>query len=146
MEALGGNEEFSDRFIAQHIAFFYYWLVVGVYFASPAIAYDLNKYVERHAFNTYSEYIKSNAELLKAQPAPLVAKQYYMAEDPYMFDAFQSSVVLSDNKESTVPRRRPKIETLYDVFCNIRDDEAEHAETMQKLQLDVTLASRGKKD
>ena len=38
MEELGGNKEFGDRFIAQHMAFFYYWLVVGVYIAAPAVA------------------------------------------------------------------------------------------------------------
>lgn len=38
MEDLGGNSEFSDRFIAQHIAFFYYWLVVGIYIAAPGVA------------------------------------------------------------------------------------------------------------
>ena len=27
MEDLGGDENFIDRFVAQHIAFVYYWLV-----------------------------------------------------------------------------------------------------------------------
>jgi ubiquinol oxidase len=48
METLGGNERFLDRFVAQHIAFFYYWLVVLLYMAAPAVAYDLNRYRHRH--------------------------------------------------------------------------------------------------
>jgi len=41
------------------------------------------------------------------------------------------------------PRRRPIVKTLYDVFYNIREDEAEHASTMQILQRDSTLRNRG---
>ena len=32
-------------------------------------------------------------------------------------------------------RRRPSIDNLYDVFVNVRDDEAEHMKTMQFCQL-----------
>jgi ubiquinol oxidase len=44
---------------------------------SPAIAYDLNKHVERHAYNTYDEFLKTHGEDLKLQPAPQVAVDYY---------------------------------------------------------------------
>lgn len=30
--------------------------------------------------------------------------------------------------------RRPKVDNLYDVFCNIRDDEAQHVATMEACQ------------
>jgi ubiquinol oxidase len=43
MESLGGNKEFADRFLAQHIAFFYYWLVIAVYITSPAVACKPNQ-------------------------------------------------------------------------------------------------------
>jgi hypothetical protein len=43
-------------------------------------------------------------------------------------------------------KRRPVISNLYDVFCCIRADEAEHAETMGILQRDVCLRSRGRDD
>lgn len=159
MEELGGNREFSDRFIAQHMAFFYYWLVVGVYIAAPAVACealisvstvtlpmplldDLNKNVELHAYNTYRTFIEEHAEELRGIPAPQVAKDYYGDAERYMFDAFQSDRVLGDASGSA-SRRVPVIETLHDVFCNIRDDEMEHADTMRKLQRDVTLSSRG---
>lgn len=73
-----------------------------------------------------------------------------------MFDAFQyrelaastPDIERSDsNLDPSEPvvsgRRRPVVETLYDVFFNIREDEAEHASTMKVLQRDATLRSRG---
>jgi ubiquinol oxidase len=58
--------------------------------------------------------------------APQVAKAYYESADMYVFDEFQTNR----------PRgsRRPRITSLYDVFCNIRDDEAEHVATMSACQ------------
>lgn len=153
MEELGGNKAFADRFVAQHIAFFYYWIVVALYIISPAVAYDLNKHVENHAFDTYSEYVQSNEAELKLLPAPQVAVEYYQSGDLHMFDAFQyhkSFPVMNDPAHllsgEERPVRRPTVETLYDVFCNIRDDEAEHASTMKILQRDVCLRSRGRTD
>lgn len=151
MEELGGNELFVDRFVAQHIAFFYYWLVVALYMTSPAVAYDLNKHVERHAFATYDKFLNDFEDSLKAQPAPSVAVDYYEKGDLYMFDAFQyTSMKKTENEteiqEEEITKRRPVVSNLYDVFYNIRADEAEHADTMQTLQRDVCLRSRGLKD
>lgn len=151
MEELGGNKAFADRFVAQHIAFFYYWIVVALYIISPAVAYDLNKHVENHAFDTYREYVQSNEAELKLLPAPRVAVEYYQSGDLHMFDAFQyhmsfPSRLMTDPAGEERPIRRPTVETLYDVFCNIRDDEAEHASTMKILQRDVCLRSRGRTD
>lgn len=85
-----------------------------------------------------------------------------------MFDAFQYSELsstykpddsgslsasVSSSSSLLVPpadlkqarlRRRPVVESLYDVFFNIREDEAEHASTMRILQQDATLRSRGR--
>ena len=36
-------------------------------------------------------------------------------------------------------RRRPRIDSLYDVFVNVRNDEAEHMKTMQFCQLPGTI-------
>lgn len=145
MEHLGGNDRFIDRFVAQHIAFFYYWIVVFLYIASPAIAYDLNKNVEEHAFMTYDKYLKSHEDYLKSLPAPEVALNYYQNDDLSLFDAFQNfkTIVPSRNSEvSSTTVRRPVISTLYDVFVNIRDDEAEHAKSMAELQRDASLRSK----
>lgn len=147
MESLGGSEKFMDRFVAQHIAFFYYWLVIAVYMASPAIAYDLNKHVEQHAFNTYDEFLQSHGEELKLLPAPQVAIDYYQDGDLALFDAFQNDAFDMTRKEKNnggiAPQpRRPVVNNLYDVFFNIRADEGEHAITMGKLQKDVSRRVR----
>ncbi len=58
----------------------------------------------------------------------------------YLFDEMH---VCSDNsrdgdftldEESGLMKRRPKIESLHDVFLAIRRDELEHVKTMQYLQ------------
>lgn len=43
-----------------------------------------------------------------------------------MFDEFHTT--------TPAERRRPKIDTLYDVFVNIRNDEREHFMTMAEMQ------------
>ena len=58
--------------------------------------------------------------------APAVAKSYYESSDMYVFDEFQTGRVKGS--------RRPHVVTLYDVFCCIRDDEAEHVKTMALCQ------------
>lgn len=121
MEELGGNEQFLDRFLAQHIAFGYYALVAFLYLLNPVEAYNLNQDVEEHAFATYDEYLKENEEELKKLPAPKAAIEYYVDGDMYMFDEFQTECEL----------RRPEINNLYDVFVAIRDDEAAHAKTSE---------------
>ena len=130
MEELGGNDRFFDRFLAQHIAFGYYAVVILLYLINPVEAYNLNEDVEEHAFSTYDEYLRENEEKLKALPAPQAAINYYVDGDMYMFDEFQTDCEI----------RRPVIENLYDVFVAIRDDEAAHVNTMKMLQteLDVT--------
>mmetsp|Transcript_8398 Transcript_8398/g.14043 ORF Transcript_8398/g.14043 Transcript_8398/m.14043 type:complete len:111 (-) Transcript_8398:44-376(-) len=58
-------------------------------------------------------------------PAPKIAKEYY-EEKTFMFDDFQSA--------RDPGSRRPIIRNLYDVFFNIRNDEAEHFKTMIQAQ------------
>jgi ubiquinol oxidase len=70
--------------------------------------------------------VKENESELKAQPAPQVAINYYRDGDLYMFDEFQSS--------GAPETRRPKVDNLYDVFVNIRDDEGQHVKTMLACQ------------
>ncbi len=151
MEELGGNSLFMDRFIAQYIAFFYYWLVVLLYMTFPAVAYDLNKHVETHAYETYDSFLKENEQWLKQLPPAKAAVDYYEAPNPFLYDAFQCENVnynhhvamdtLADPKTIIQERREQqrKLECLYDVFERVRDDEAVHAKTMYILQRDVTL-------
>jgi len=174
MEQLGGNTRYFDRFLAQHIAFFYYWLVVFMFAYNPTHAYHLNQMVEEEAFQTYDKFLKEYYQDLHNLPAPSVAKQYYTGTDFYMYDAMQyahrhhdtdddntsamtdlydvmiygqgyrdsdasttkAAANSNDSSSTTVKRqqRRPKMETLYDTFVAIRDDEGEHAKTMKYLQ------------
>jgi ubiquinol oxidase len=126
MESLGGNRLWIDRAIAQHVAVTYYWVVVLLYMLTPQNAYYLMELIENHAYHTYNDYLDSHAEELKTQPAPQVAISYYRDGDLYMFEETQFTL---DHKF-----RRPKVDNLYDVFTNIRDDESEHVKTMTYLQ------------
>jgi ubiquinol oxidase len=63
-------------------------------------------------------------------PATNVAKEYYRDGDLYMFDEMHHATQQQKGKDI----RRPKCDTLYHVFCNIRDDEMEHVKTMEFLQ------------
>ncbi|KAA8520160.1 hypothetical protein F0562_014416 [Nyssa sinensis] len=133
MEELGGNAWWFDRFLAQHIAVFYYFMIVVMYALSPRMAYHFSECVESHAFETYDKFIKAQGEELKKLPAPEVAVKYYTGDDLYLFDEFQTARAPNT--------RRPKIENLYDVFVNIRDDEAEHCKTMKACQTHGNLRS-----
>jgi ubiquinol oxidase len=126
MESLGGSRYWGDRFIAQHIAFAYYWVVVALYMVLPKYAYYLMELIEDHAYHTYDNHLKTHEAELKTQPAPQVAINYYRDGDLYMFEETQ---FVSDHHF-----RRPKVDNLYDVFMNIRDDEGEHVKTMEALQ------------
>lgn len=137
MESLGGDQSWFDRFVAEHSAIAYYWLLIFFYLVNPKLAYNFMQRVELHAMDTYAVFVEANRERLDALPPPTVALKYYLNEDLYLFDEFQQG-----NKASP---RRPKCNTLLDVFCNIRDDEGEHVKTMDACQKD-TLASALAKD
>jgi ubiquinol oxidase len=122
MEALGGDQLWRDRFLAQHAALVYYWLLVALWLLSPSLSYNFSELLEAHAVDTYGEFVDANRELLAQLPAPRVARLYYTGPDLYIFDEFQT--------ERPRGSRRPRCDTLLDVFTNIRDDEAEHVATM----------------
>lgn len=127
-EAMGGDARWGDRFLAQHSAILYYWILVGLFFVNPGLSYTFSELLEAHAVDTYSEFVDANEELLASLPAPKIARDYYAGKDGdfVMFDEFQT----------TRPRgmRRPATETLLDVMRNIRDDEMEHVATMAACQ------------
>ena len=128
MESLGGDEEWIDRFAGYHAAVLYYWVLNLLWLISPFLAYQFSELLESHAVDTYSQFVDENEELLKRLPAPAIARQYYENEDLYMFDEFQTS---QSGREG---RRRPQINTLFDTFSSIRDDELEHVKTMVACQ------------
>jgi ubiquinol oxidase len=126
MEALGGDQKWRVRFFAQHSAILYYFTLLFLWVMSPSLAYNFSELIEAHAVDTYEEFAESNKELLQTMAAPEVAKAYYENPDMYIFDEFQTGI------EKGV--RRPVVNTLYDVFCNIRDDERAHVKTMAQCQ------------
>jgi ubiquinol oxidase len=123
---MGGDAIWSDRFVAYHVALAYYWFLVLTYVGSPRIAYQFMELLEAHAVDTYSTFIEENSAKLAQLPAPGVARRYYTQGDLYLFDDFQI--------KQAPGMRRPKCETLLDVFTNICDDEREHVSTMQACQ------------
>ncbi|KAL3850910.1 hypothetical protein ACJIZ3_012792 [Penstemon smallii] len=145
MEELGGNAWWVDRFLAQNIAIFYYFMTVLMYTLSPRMAYHFSECVESHAYKTYNKFIKTRGEELKRLPASKVAVRYYTEGDLYLFDLYTIIYFVTLSYEFQTARppnsRRPKIENLYDVFVNIRDDEAEHCKTMKACQTHGSLRS-----
>lgn len=133
MESLGGNENGIDRTLAQTMAFFYYWYVTLLYFFNEPAAYHLSELIEDHAFNTYNGFLTEYADKLKGMPVPAIATKYYIEDNPYMFDQFCTVKEEDSDADGMFSARRPKLETLYDVFVNVRDDEREHWKTLCNL-------------
>eukprot|EP01038_Epipyxis_sp_PR26KG_P005319 gene5319-7384_t len=125
-ESLGGDQDWKVRFFAQHSAIVYFFVLIILWVTSPSLAYNFSELIEAHAVDTYAEFADANEELLKSMAAPVVAKNYYESVDMYVFDEFQT-----DRPRGS---RRPQIHSLYDVVCNIRDDEREHVATMSACQ------------
>lgn len=55
MESLGGDQLWLDRFLAQHAAIVYYWILVVLFVVSPKLAYNFSELIEAHAVDTYGE-------------------------------------------------------------------------------------------
>ena len=91
MEALGGDQLWRDRFLAQHAAIAYYWILVALWLLSPSLAYNFSELIEAHAVDTYGEFVDANSELLATLPAPRVSRLYYNGPDLFLFDEFQTS-------------------------------------------------------
>lgn len=46
MESLGGDQMWWDRFLAQHSAIFYFWVLILFYTFAPRMAYVFSELVE----------------------------------------------------------------------------------------------------
>ena len=77
--------------------------------------------IEEHAYTTYDRFLHANEQALRAQPVPPIAREYYSGEDAL------ASFMQQDGR-----RPRP-LHSLYDVFCEVRDDEAAHWATLANL-------------
>jgi len=123
MESLGGDQRWLDRFLGQHGAVAYYWILVLFFFVDPKWSYNFSRLIEAHAVDTYGEFVDANKERLRTIPPPPIAVEYYLNDEHYLFDKMHTG--LPDGF-----KRRPPCATLYDVFSNIRDDEEQHVLTM----------------
>ena len=84
MESLGGDQLWFDRFLAEHAALVYYWVLIVFYLFSPRLAYMFSELVELHAMDTYRVFVDTNEQMLKELSPPLVAASYYRNADLYM--------------------------------------------------------------
>merc|ERR1712187_451957 len=121
MEKLGGGDAYADRFFAQHLAFFYYWYCVAMYMVRPRMAYHLSELIEEHAFHTYDVFLEKHGDELRKQPAPDIAREYYGGRD------------LLEIYLNRGDRELRSMDSLYDVFVEIRNDEGEHWRTLHRL-------------
>ena len=74
----------------------------------------------------FKQFLTEYEDKLKAKPVPEIARKYYERDNPFLFDLF-CTVKCKDGDESCEieeMRQRPfKLDNLYDVFVNIRNDE-----------------------
>jgi ubiquinol oxidase len=133
MESLGGNSFWIDRLLAQAMACGYFWYVVVVYAVNEQAAYHLSELIEDHAYHTYDQYLQEHGEMLRSQPVPPIATKYYVVDNPFL-----RNLVHNGQDPYRMLQRRP-LNSLYDVFVNIRDDECEHWKVLCNLvQFDAT--------
>jgi ubiquinol oxidase len=97
MESLGGDQLWFDRFLAEHAALLYFWVLILFYLFSPRLAYMFSELVELHAMDTYRVFVDTNESLLKELPPPLVAASYYRNADLYMVRGVQGGCLLQSN-------------------------------------------------
>lgn len=60
MESLGGDQNWRVRFLAQHAAIVYFFVLIGLWITSPSLAYNFSQLIEAHAVDTYTEFAESN--------------------------------------------------------------------------------------
>ena len=115
MESLGGDQDWSVRFFAQHSAILYYWTLTLLWLISPSLAYGFSVLLEGHAVATYEQFIEENLGILKSLPPPKVAVDYYDSPE-YFLSGFAEGVAKKYKKGSG-------FENLSDVFRAIASDE-----------------------
>lgn len=129
MESMGGDQPYWVRFLAQHSAVAYYVALCLLWIASPSLSYKFSEMLETHAVDTYSQFVDENESKLKELPPSLVAVEYYTIglSDP-MFGEYQTGSVSDPHRGVRKPGL--SMNSLYDVFCAIRNDEGDHVQTM----------------
>jgi ubiquinol oxidase len=90
MESLGGDQQWGVRFVAQHSAVAYFFVLCTLWALSPSLSYEFSRLLETHAVNTYGQFIDENKEILKELPP---------SSDPF-YAEFQTSALAGDGEVS----------------------------------------------
>ena len=73
MESLGGDQKWRVRFLAQHAAIVYFFVLIGLWITSPSLAYNFSQLIEAHAVDTYEEFAESNlGVMISSHPLLLI--------------------------------------------------------------------------
>lgn len=91
-------------------------ILVALFLISPKQSYGFSQLLEAHAVDTYGEFVDENEELLKTLPVPQVAHVYFN-EFLFYYQEIQVTATHEGGKD------RPVLNSLYDVFANILEDE-----------------------
>lgn len=57
MESLGGDQMWWDRFLAQHSAIFYFWVLILFYTFAPRMAYVFSELVEVSHHHIHTSFV-----------------------------------------------------------------------------------------
>jgi ubiquinol oxidase len=101
MESLGGDQQWWVRFLAQHSAVAYYFVLCGLWALSPSLSYRFSELLETHAVNTYGQFLDENEALLQKLPPSFAAVKYYAfgSSDPF-FAEFQTTALAEGHEVS----------------------------------------------
>lgn len=128
MESLGGDQKWWVRFVAQHSAVVYFFVLCILFAISPTLSYKFSEMLETHAVVTYTVFCENNEKLLKEIPPSKAAVEYYSlgSSDPF-YAEFQTAALATGHE-----LRRPgeQMRNLHDVFRAIAEDEGDHVSTM----------------
>lgn len=86
MELLGGDTKWSDRFLARHSAILYFITLLVLYAFAPDIAYKSSELLERHAVDTYGQFLDQNRVSLKELPGIMGHDTLYSVFENIMED------------------------------------------------------------
>ena len=128
MESLGGDQAYWVRFVAQHSALVYFFVLCVLFAISPTLSYRFSELLENHAVITYSVFCENNKELLKDLPPSKAAVEYYSLGTSDVFYAEFQTAAMATGQE--IRRPGEQMRNLHDVFRAIADDEADHVKTM----------------
>jgi ubiquinol oxidase len=101
MESLGGDQTWWVRFVAQHSAIVYFFVLCGLWALSPTLSYKFSDMLESHAVNTYGQFLDENEAALKELPPSFAAVEYYSfgGSDPF-YAEFQTSALKNGDEVS----------------------------------------------